>query len=517
MSLPLLEALLDPAVYPHQPAKVDFLQTHISYIFLAGDLVYKVKKPLAFDFLDFSTLEKRRYFCEQEVLLNRRLAPRIYLGVVEITTLQGHLTVEGSGQVVEYAVKMRRLPQERMMDLMLEHGEVKRTHIAQIISVLVPFFQQADRGPQIDAFGSLEIIRFNTDENFAETRNYVGTALSPERFTDIVSYVKEFCGNRSLFEERIRQGRIRDCHGDLHSANICLTSEVIIYDCIEFNHRFRYQDVAADVAFLAMDLDFRGRADLANFFVKEFSRRSKDDQLLAILPFYKCYRAYVRGKVFALAYDQSEQTGEERNRDLRLAKRYFALAHKYAGVYHRPQVLVVFGLSGTGKSALANRLSRELGWPVISSDRIRKELAGLKPADRQQVPFGEGLYSEEVTKKTYATIIEQAEAFLAEGQAVILDGTFLHTDQRMLVLSLARSMDAEVHLILCQCPDEVVRERLAAREHDATAVSDARWEIFCEQKKRLSLVDVSAFPNLSLLDTSRDADKLAHEVAEWFV
>jgi len=517
MTLSLPHDLLDPAAYPHRPARVDILQTHISYIFLAGDLVYKVKKPVAFDFLDFSTLEKRRYFCDQEVLLNRRLAPRIYLGVEPITSQKGRITVEGPGTPLEYAVKMIRLPQERMMDIMLNRSEVDQDHMIQIISVLVPFFQYADRGPHIDAFGNPEAIRVNTDENFAETREYMSTALTSERFNDIVSYTKECYRNRDLFEERIRQGKIRDCHGDLHSANICLSSEVIIYDCIEFNHRFRYQDVAADVAFLAMDLDFRGRADLSNFFVREFARQSSDDQLMTILPFYKCYRAYVRGKVLAFACMQSEQTTEERSKDLRLAKRYFALAHKYTGAYHRPKVLVVFGLSGAGKSTLAQALSRELGWPVISSDRVRKGLVGVQPTERSVAPFGEGLYSEGITQKTYAALIERAEFFLAEGQSVILDGTFLRSDQRLLVLNLAQNVDAETRFILCQCPDEIVYKRLAARDMDQTVVSDARWEIYCEQKKRFSLDDASTLPDVLVMDTSRDAGKLAHELAEQFV
>jgi aminoglycoside phosphotransferase family enzyme/predicted kinase len=517
MTLSLPHDLLDPAAYPHRPAKVDLLQTHISYIFLAGDLAYKVKKPVTFDFLDFSTLEKRGYFCEQEVLLNRRLAPRIYLGVSPITSEEGCIRVEGAGAPLEYAVKMIRLPQEGMMDVMLDRSEVNQAHMIQIINVLVPFFQYAERGPHIDAFGTLEAIKFNTDENFAETREYRSTALTPDRFKDILSYTEEFYRNRDLFEERIRQGRIRDCHGDLHSANICLASEVIIYDCIEFNHRFRYQDVAADVAFLAMDLDFRGRADLSNFFVKEFARQSNDDQLTTILPFYKCYRAYVRGKVLAFACMQPEQTAEERSRDLRLAKRYFALAHKYTGAYHRPKILVIFGLSGTGKSVLAQALNRELAWPVISSDRVRKELAGLKPTERRVEAFGEGLYSEEITKKTYALMMERAEAFLAEGQSVILDGTFLKSEQRLLVLTLARNVDAEAHFILCQCAEEIVRKRLKAREIDLTEVSDARWEIYCEQKKRFSLDETSTLPHLLVADTSKEAEKLAHELAEEFV
>jgi predicted kinase len=412
---------------------------------------------------------------------------------------------------------MRRLPQDRMMDVMLDRGQVTRGHVDALIEVLIPFFHTAERGPHIDPYGSVEAIRFNTDENFAETREYVGEALTAERYGDIMAYTNTFLRNTEAFETRVREGRIRDCHGDLHSANICLADQVVVYDCIEFNHRFRYSDVAADVAFLAMDLDFRGRADLANYFVREFSRRSGDSGLLAMLPFYKCYRAFVRGKISAFAYGQPEQRQEDRMKNLRLAKRYFALAHRYTGAYHRPHVAVIFGLSGTGKSTLAAKLGRELGWPVINSDRVRKELAGIAPTERPTEETARTLYSWEMTRKTYAAMMERAEELLADGQSVLLDATFLGREMRDMVGDMARRLDAEVHFILCECPEDIIRDRLNLRAADPETVSDADWRIYLRQKETFDPAGLETLSDFIPVDTSGSLDWVAHELAERLV
>jgi uncharacterized protein len=514
---PLIQSLQDPSVYPHRPASVEMLQTHISYIFLAGDVVYKVKKPVDLDFLDFTTLEKRRHYCFREVELNRRLAPDVYLGVVEIASGEGRIRVEGAGQVEEYAVKMRRLPGERMMDLMLARGEVDRSHIDAIIAVLVPFFENAEHGPEIESYGSAESVKFNTDENFSETRDFVSTILAEERYRDIERFTNRFLENRALFERRIQEGKIRDCHGDLHSANICLADDVVIYDCIEFNRRFRYQDIAADVAFLAMDLDFRGSADLANYLAREFSRRSGDRDLLLMLPFYKCYRAYVRGKVNGFAVSQSEQSSEDRVKDLRIARRYFALAHRYTGAYHRPKVMVMFGLSGTGKSTVAEKLGRELGWPVLNTDRVRKDLAGIGTLERRGDAFGKGLYSPEMTQRTYREMVDRAGAFLEEGQSVILDGVFGKGEERIMVAEMARRMDAEPYFLLCECPEDMVRDRILARTMENDSVSDADFAIYLKQRDFFDIAGLESLENYIPIDTSEPAEVVAHELAERFV
>ncbi len=326
----LVQALLDPKAYSHSPPWVELAQTQMSFVFLAGDLVYKVKKPVNLGYLDYTTLEKRHFFCQREVELNRRLCADVYLGVVAITEQGGKITLDGRGQPVEYAVKMRRLPQEAMMDAKLVRGEVTPEMLAAVAEKLAEFHGKAETSAAISAFGDLDTIRQNTAENFRQTEKYVGTTISPERYRRIKAYTEDFLLPKApLFRRRIRAGRIRDCHGDLHAAHICFWKGICIYDCIEFNDRFRYGDVASEVAFLAMDLDHYGRADLSRHFVNAYVSASKDAELIELLNFYKCYRAYVRGKVASFQFDDPHISKAEKKRILAVARDYFELASSY--------------------------------------------------------------------------------------------------------------------------------------------------------------------------------------------
>jgi aminoglycoside phosphotransferase family enzyme len=323
--------LLEPGAYPDPTSRVELVQTHISWIFLTDRFAYKVKKPVDLGFLNFTTLRRRHFYLQQELVLNRRLCPEIYLEVLPIVAHQGGVLLGGQGHPLEYALKMVRMPQEGMMDEVADRGELTREHLDRIIARLVPFYEQAATGPRINKFGEPGIIHFNHQENFSRTAGLVGEMLSPELFFKIKAFSWGFLKkNRQLFLRRIREGRIRDCHGDLHMKNICLANGVYIYDCIEFNHRFRYGDVAADIDFLAMDLDFHGSRELSRYFVAGFARVSGDQELLDILDFYKCYRAYVRGKINAFSAQDPGQTPEARKQAGDLARAYFALAGEYA-------------------------------------------------------------------------------------------------------------------------------------------------------------------------------------------
>ncbi|MBU4118175.1 MAG: hypothetical protein KJ555_05400, partial [Proteobacteria bacterium] len=281
---PFIQALLAPGVYPHPAPEITLVQTHISYVLLAGDFVYKIKKPVDFGFLNFTTLEKRKYFCEQELLLNRRLCPSLYLGLVAITQQGETFSLDGSGTPMDYAVKMARMPEERMMAKVIARGELTRETLDRIIAILVPFYATAETGPGIEEFGTAQSVSVNVLENFEQTQGFIGcAALSREQFETISGYAGTFLGNEELFAGRIGAGRVRDCHGDLYSANICLAEEIYIYDCIEFNQRFRYCDVASDVAFLAMDLDFHGLPELSVYFIDRFCKAAGDTSLLPML------------------------------------------------------------------------------------------------------------------------------------------------------------------------------------------------------------------------------------------
>ena len=328
---PWLEALLRVEGAKHPDPDIRLVQTHVSYVLLAGDNVYKFKKPVNFGFLDFSDADKRRYYCAQELQLNRRLCPDIYLGLVEVTEENGGFTLNGSGRPVECGVRMRRMPEERMMVNLIRAGGLLAEHIDALVAVLADFYSRAEGGEAVRQFGTVEAVAVNVLENFEQTRSFIGQdGLDQARFDRIAAAARTFLERRDLFQQRIDGGHIRDCHGDLYSANICLADKVYIYDCIEFNERFRYSDVASDVAFLAMDLDFHGLEVLSGRFIDGFVARTNDPGLRTMLDFYKGYRAYVRGKIgLFTAADPAVEAGV-RAACVQDAARYFTLAERYA-------------------------------------------------------------------------------------------------------------------------------------------------------------------------------------------
>ncbi len=326
----LVQALLKPETYPHLPQKVELAQTQMSFLFLTGDFVYKVKKSVDLGYLDYTTLEKRRFFCQQELELNRRLSPDIYLEVVPITSRQGQFCLGGDGEIIEYAVKMKQLPTERMMDSLLRSNLVTEEMVVRVAEKVATLHNEARTNPEISVYGKLEAITINAKENFNQTEKYKDISIPSLKYHRIKAYTDNFIkSNKSLFNKRVKDGRIRDCHGDLHAAHVCLSNGIYIYDCIEFNDRFRYSDVASEVAFLAMDLDRYQRADLSQAFVNAYVRLSQDKELLQLLNFYKCYRAYVRGKVTSFMLDDPYVSEEEKTSVLAAARRYFELAESY--------------------------------------------------------------------------------------------------------------------------------------------------------------------------------------------
>jgi uncharacterized protein len=330
-SLPFpIAALLESRAYPHRPQKIELVQTQMSLLFLTGDYVYKVKKPVDLGYLDYTALEKRRFFCHQELELNRRLCPAAYLAVVPIVEERGELRFEGQGQAIEYAVKMKQLPRDRMMDVLLPLGQVTREMVTRVAEKLQDFHHKAETNQEIATFGRLDVIRRNCDENFAQTGKYIGTSITAGEYQHIRDYTADFIDrNASLFDKRVKKGRTRDCHGDLHAAHVCFTDDICIYDCIEFNERFRYCDVASEIAFLAMDMDRYGQAGLSRHLVDTYVGLSHDEDLLKLLDFYKCYRAYVRGKVESFKLDDPYIPQEEKATVLTAARRYFQLARSY--------------------------------------------------------------------------------------------------------------------------------------------------------------------------------------------
>lgn len=501
----LVEALLQPGVYPEPTQEVALEQTQMSFVFLTDRYVYKVKKPVDLGYLDYTTLEKRKLYCQKEVELNRRLCPEIYLGVVAITRRQGSFFIAGPGEVTEYAVKMRRLPRQLMMDALLKGNRVSAGMITRLAEKLVAFHRQAETNESISAFGRVDTISQNTEENFSQTEKYIGRTISSHRYQRIRDYTRGFIReNAALFRKRVKDGRIRDCHGDLHAAHICFENGICIYDCIEFNDRFRYGDVASEVAFLAMDLDHNGRADLGHGFVSAYIALSRDGELKRLLGFYKCYRAYVRGKVGSFRLDDPYITRDEQRQTRQRAASYFDLAYSYTKT--APLLLITTGLVGSGKTALAQALASRLGLVVISSDVTRKRLASIPETEHRFEEFNAGIYSPEFSRMTYDTVLAEARESLGEGDSVIIDASFIKSEERLRAKRLAEEVKAGFFILECTLEEGLTRQRLARRLEQGS-VSDGRWQIFKLQKGQFEPVVAVAPRNHVIIDTSKPVDE----------
>lgn len=477
----LLQAfLLNPRSYPDHPADVQLMQTHASWVVLTRRFAFKIKKPVDFGFLDFSTLDKRLHFCEREVMLNRRLCPGVHLGVVPISVKGGRLVFGSGDQVVEYAVQMKRLSHRHFMNELILRGRVGTREVNAIVATLKRFYASQTPGPEIARWGRVTRLRISTDENFRQTQAFVGVTITQAAFEAIRSYTDGFYrAHRALFAERIREQRIRDCHGDLHLEHIHIRAgRPSIYDCIEFNDRFRWIDVASDAAFLAMDLDFHGRPDLARCFVTRLAAALADPGMLRLMDFYKCYRAYVRGKVESFHQIAAGLPEEERRVSRKRAEDYFRLALKYAVCGSQPVVLIVMGRVGSGKSTLAHALGRELGWDVFSSDRIRKELAGVPPYQRGNDAERLRLYSKAMTSKTYGSLISAAVDGVRAHRGVILDATFGRQSHRDRIRRVLGRTGVACCFIETEAATKTLKMRLKRRDAAAFEISDARLEDF---------------------------------------
>ncbi len=510
----LIKDLLLPDAYPHKPRDIKLVQTHISYVFLVEDLVYKIKKPVDFGFLDFTSLEKRHYFCKREVELNRRLCGDVYVGVVPVVKEGKRYVFEGKGEPLEWAVKMRRLPEEGMMGRLIAEKRLTQKHIDLLVKKLVPFYKTAATGPEVNKYGSLDTVSFNVEENFSQTNDFVGKAISEYRYQHIVSWSRAFMQEKApLFEERIKEGFIRDGHGDLYSANICFderNDEVYVFDCIEFNDRFRCGDVAQDLAFLAMDLDFHGLQEFSSYFIDQYVAFSGDKKLYEILDFYKCYRAYVRGKIGCFTWTSQEVDPKVREESLNSAKRYFDLAFEYAK--GKPFLIVIFGLSGTGKSFLARELSKRLLTSYYNSDTVRKTLQGIQPEEHHYEPFEQGIYRPEITERTYEALAEYAKNDLLNGKDVILDATYRSKKFRKMILEKTRDINAKILFVLCEAPEDVIKKRLEERAKKAFEPSDGRWEIYLKQKQIFEPPEDIPSQKLLILNTSQNIEDLTNAV-----
>ncbi|BAU13521.1 hypothetical protein LEP3755_40610 [Leptolyngbya sp. NIES-3755] len=473
---PIVEALLDPAVYNHPvQGSIELIQTHVSYVFLTGDYVYKLKKPVNFGFLDYSTLEKRKFYCEEELRLNQRGAAELYLGILPIAQEGDKFVLGGTGEIVDYVVKMEQFPQDTLLSAMYDRGELTEQHLIDLAKVLAAFHKSAPTNDYILSFGEVSQIRQAIDENYDQTIGYIGVAQTQEQFDQTKAYTdKLFAESESLFKSRVEQRFIRECHGDVHLRNICFwNNKILLFDCIEFNEPFRFVDTMFDIAYIIMDFDARNRPDLSNLFLNAYLEQSGDWEGLQVLPLYNSRQSYVRAKVtsFLLSDPSVPEAVKEESKET--ASRYYRLSYEYTKP-KQGKIILMSGLSGSGKSTIASKLARESGAIQIRSDAVRKHLGGIALDEKGD----QSLYSAEMTEKTYDRLLSLGVTLASQGYTVILDAKYDRQSLRASVIEQAQAQGIEIGILYCEASEDVLRDRIAQRQGD---ISDANLEVLANQ------------------------------------
>ena len=489
----LIAAMMSPAFYPKPPGEVTHKETHISHLFFAGDLVYKIKKPVRYSFLDYSTLAKRRYYLQEELRLNRRLAPSVYLGVMPLAFDESGWRLGSWAEPGEYTLVMRRLPEKRMLPFLLDTQQVTPEMMRELAQVLAGFHAAAKNVLDINPGDYLSALERQWQENLADVEPYLVPGADHQALQVIKSSGAEFIeAHKNLLARRVAEGWIRDVHGDLHADHICFAPEGIqIFDCIEFSANLRRCDLAAEIAFLSMDMCVRGGESLVEPFIARYGELLTDPDMPRLLPFFEGYRALVRAKVHAL------RTGEW-NDD---AARYFNFAQRFTWARFKPFVVLICGFSGSGKSTLARALGERLGLAVINSDVERKLIAGKM--GRHAVALNQGIYSPAMTDKTYARMARQAEKQILLGRGAILDATFGRKRQGEKIVRLAAKHKVPLLVIHCSTSEATTERRLRLRSAQGMDVSDGRWEIYLAQKATYE--PMGEFTPESVLELETDA------------
>jgi len=471
--------LARPESYPHRPDRVDHVETHISHVFLAGSYVYKLKKPVKFDFLDFSTVRSREHACREEVRLNRRLAPETYLDIVPVTlSAGGEFRLGGAGKSVDWLVQMRRLPTELTLDSLHRRDKLRPEQIDRLAATLVRFYQSLSPlrlTPEEYRQRYLSHVRGNMRELLT-----VGHHLPQGMVERVHGFQLQLLRLApEILDERVRAGRVVDGHGDLRPEHICFSEPLAIFDCIEFNPEFRSIDVADELAFLAAECDFLGADWVGPQLLRTYQEQSGDQPTAELWAFYKSYRACVRAKVAALRADQVQ--GEPQAAAAKEAQRHLTLADQYAAPWLRPLILAVGGLAGTGKTTLATALADALGAELLRTDTVRQELFG---AGSHAAGVDAGIYRPEAREQVYLELYRRAAALHADRISIVLDGTFSTLDSLHQAQKLAVDPSSTFLAIECVCRPEIARERINRRLATGQDASDARPEVHDAQRKR---------------------------------
>lgn len=479
----LIETLVGGNILGHEAAATRLIETHTAWIILTGEFAWKIKKPVNFGFLDYSTLEKRHFYCDEELRLNRRFALQIYLDVVAITGPAEHPQPGGDGPVLEYAVRMRQFPAGGLLSELAEQGTLEIGYIDQLVERVAEFHRDTVVAAPDAPFGEAERVHHWASENFQQIRPLLGSADEIEQLEQVRQWTEgEYKRIGPLMVRRKQQGAIRECHGDLHLGNITLLDgEVTLFDCIEFNPELRWIDVMSEVAFLVMDLEDRGYRNYAFHFLNGYLQQSGDYEGLDVLRYYLVYRALVRAKVAMLRAQQVEAEQEVVQAAHADYRQYMQLAQQSIG-RGRPVLLITYGVSGTGKSTIARQLCESTGMVQLRSDIERKRMAGLAPTERSLSTTGEGLYTDGHTEKTYQRLADLATVVVKAGYAVIVDATFLQRRHRDRFRALADHNRVPFGILECLAVDAEIERRIEARDVQGGDPSEATLDVLQAQR-----------------------------------
>jgi uncharacterized protein len=508
-SLPdLIQQMLQPGFYPHRVTEpLHLIQTHASFVLLTGEYTYKIKKPVNFGFLDYSTLEKRQHFCTQELMMNRRTAPEIYLEVVPIIQkgdcyqLGSNLQSLNPGETpVEYTLKMREFSQDSLFLSLLERGQITERLMEELGREVAKFHSTTISNNYIRKFGEVSQIREAIDNNYLISQKYIGGPQTQIQYQETKNYTDLFFEqNQELFDSRIANNKIRECHGDLHLRNIALwQNKILLFDCIEFNESFRFVDVMYDVAFTVMDLESRGHQELGNTFLNTYIEQTGDWEGLQLLPLYLSRQAYVRAKVTSLMLDDAAISTTEKVEISQTAAHYYQLAWEYTKP-RQGKLTLMSGLSGSGKSTVARYVARRTGAIQIRSDAVRKHLGEIPLNQRGE----QDLYSPEMTAKTYSRLLELGIILAQRGWNVILDAKFDRQNLRTTAINMAQSRNLPLQIVYCTAPIEVLRSRLEQRQGD---IADATAELLSSQQAAFEPFTESEKTYVKIVDTEQDIE-----------
>ncbi|MCG7200909.1 AAA family ATPase [Marinobacter pelagius] len=469
----LIQALQNPALYEHPVRDFRVIETHISQVILTGDYAYKIKKPMDFGFLDFSTLERRKHFCEEELRLNRRLASRLYLDVLPITGTPDQPVIGGEGEPFEYVIRMREFDQGQLFDRLQERGQLTPELLATAARQAAEFHDQLPPVAEDKPLGTPDAVYAAMQENFDQIRPLIDDKTLLAQLDNLEAWTRTtFDRHRDLIARRRENGFVRECHGDLHLANITVfEGEVTVFDCIEFNEPFRWIDVINDLAFLLMDLESRGEPALANRVLNTYLEYRGDFEALPLLPLYKAYRAMVRAKIALFTLGNPDLSEDEKSGLMQRYRSYAQLAEDYS-IIPNPYLLATTGLSASGKSCVSAAMAGELGLIRLRSDVERKRLHGLGPLADSKSDTGEGLYTPEATTLTYQRLADLSEQLLAAGIPVVIDAACLKQSERDLFASVAEEQAVPFALLHCEAPEELRRQWIRSRSGDASEATE---------------------------------------------